>query len=84
MYEDDPNAKPAVIAAVKRFLVIVEHCLCHGLRRSLPVIDDNRYDGDVFTTSWFLRHSSEIFKRVMDRRFNHTSIHDQSCLQLDP
>ncbi|KAF5394105.1 hypothetical protein PHET_12328 [Paragonimus heterotremus] len=38
----------------------------------------------VFTTSWFLRHSYEIFKRAKDRFSAETSVHDQSCLQPDP
>ncbi|KAF7231869.1 hypothetical protein EG68_11900 [Paragonimus skrjabini miyazakii] len=84
MYEDDPNAKPAVITAVKRLLIIIEHCLCHGLRRSLPVIDDNNYSGDVFANSGFLRHSNAIFKRAKDRCFADTSFHGQSCLRPDP
>ncbi|KAF8565813.1 hypothetical protein P879_07689 [Paragonimus westermani] len=84
MYEDDPSAKPAVITAVKRLLTIVEHCLCHGLRRSLPVIDDNSYSGDLFTNGGFLRHSNAIFKLAKDRCLSDTSIHCQSCLQPDP
>ncbi|KAF5394043.1 hypothetical protein PHET_12343 [Paragonimus heterotremus] len=64
--------------------MIVEHCLCHGLRRSLPVTNDNCCAGDVFTTSWFLRHSNEIFKRAKDRCTADTSVYGQSCLQPDP
>ncbi|KAA3672742.1 uncharacterized protein DEA37_0007680 [Paragonimus westermani] len=84
MYEDDPNAEPAVITAVKRLLTIVEHCLCHGLRRSLPIIDDNSYSGDAFTNGGFLRHSNAIFKLAKDRCLADTSIHGQSFLQPDP
>ncbi|KAF5397773.1 hypothetical protein PHET_08021 [Paragonimus heterotremus] len=83
-HEDDPNTKPAVMTVVKRLLMIVEHCLCHGLRQSLPVTDDKCYAGDVFTTSWLLCHSNAIFKRAKDRCFADTSVHGQSCLQPDP